>query len=101
MLSGDKFPRPAFTFINRKDQLHVMPRSSELLIIENRRSASLRRFRVLEPPKNLPLGVAATEPLNGSNLEFDFMHLFYKKPNFTHIWNEYELRSEVLEKLAG
>ena len=24
-----RFPRPAFAFINRKDQLHVMPRSSE------------------------------------------------------------------------
>src|SRR6266513_633232 len=40
-LSGDRFPRPAFTFINRKDQSHVMPKSREIRLMENRRVAGL------------------------------------------------------------
>jgi hypothetical protein len=49
LFSADCFLRPAFAFINRKDQLHVMPRSSEHRNIENCRIAGLTPVLGFDP----------------------------------------------------
>jgi hypothetical protein len=54
---------------------------------------------LLEPPQNPPLRLA---PIEGANLnEFDFIEHFYKRPNQTHTWNEYNLRPALIERLLS
>jgi hypothetical protein len=43
---GDKISSAGICIINRKDQLHAPPMSSETLMIENGRIAGRSRFRV-------------------------------------------------------
>jgi hypothetical protein len=49
---------------------------------------------LLQPPENV-LAVPAIKP---ANLELDFIQFFTKIPNLTHSWNEYKLRTEVVNK---
>jgi hypothetical protein len=53
---------------------------------------------LLEPPTN-PFLQIPSAPIGANLKEFDFIEHWYKRKDFTHAWNEFGLRTEVVERL--